>query len=49
MISLPQRQQMVQWVEQASAAGARRHQACELLGIAPTHAAALAAMRGVAG
>jgi hypothetical protein len=35
MISLPQRQQMVQWIEQASAAGARRHQACELLGIAP--------------
>jgi len=35
MISLPQRQQIMQWIEAASAAGARRHQACELLGIAP--------------
>ena len=35
MISLPQRQQIVQWVEQANAAGARCHKACELLGIAP--------------
>jgi transposase InsO family protein len=35
MISLPERQQIVQWVEQANRAGARAHQACELLGIAP--------------
>jgi len=35
MISLPERQQIVQWVEQASTAGARAHKACELLGIAP--------------
>jgi putative transposase len=35
MISLPQRQQIVQWVEQAATAGARAHKACELLGIAP--------------
>lgn len=35
MIPLPQRQQIVQWVEEASAAGARCHKACELLGIAP--------------
>ncbi len=34
MISLPQRQQIVQWVEAASTAGARAHKACELLGIA---------------
>ena len=33
MISLPQRQQIVQWVDEASVAGARRHKACELLGI----------------
>jgi len=33
MIPLPQRQQIVQWVEEASAAGARCHKACELLGI----------------
>ncbi len=35
MIPLPERQQMMQWVEEASATGARRHKACELLGIAP--------------
>lgn len=35
MISLPERQQIVQWVGQANAAGARSHKACELLGIAP--------------
>jgi len=35
MIPLPQRQQIVHWVEEASAAGARCHKACELLGIAP--------------
>ena len=35
MIALPQRQQIVQWVEEANAAGARCHKACELLGIAP--------------
>jgi len=35
MISLPERQQIVQWVTQANTAGARAHQACELLGIAP--------------
>jgi len=35
MIPLPQRQQIVQWVEQANTAGARAHKACELLGIAP--------------
>lgn len=35
MIPLPERQQMVQWVGEANAAGARRHKACELLGIAP--------------
>ena len=33
MIALSQRQQIVQWVDEASAAGARRHKACELLGI----------------
>jgi len=33
MISLPQRQQIVQWVDEASVAGARRHKACVLLGI----------------
>lgn len=33
MISLSQRQQIVQWVDEAGAAGARRHKACELLGI----------------
>ncbi len=33
MISLPQRRQIVQWVDEASVAGARRHQACALLGI----------------
>ena len=33
MISLSQRQQIVQWVDEASAAGARRHQACAQLGI----------------
>ncbi len=35
MIALPERQQIVQWVEEASTAGARAHKACELLGIAP--------------
>jgi transposase InsO family protein len=35
MIPLPQRQQIVQWVEEANTAGARCHKACELLGIAP--------------
>jgi len=35
MIPLPERQQILQWVEQASAAGARCHKACELLDIAP--------------
>lgn len=35
MISLPERQQIVQWVAEASTAGARAHKACELLGIAP--------------
>jgi len=35
MISLPQRQQIMQWVEEANTAGARSHKACELLGIAP--------------
>ena len=33
MIPLSQRQQIVQWVDEASTAGARRHKACELLGI----------------
>ena len=32
MIALPERQQILQWVEEASAAGARAHKACELLG-----------------
>jgi len=35
MIPLPQRQQIVEWVEEANTAGARAHKACELLGIAP--------------
>jgi len=35
MIPLPERQQIVHWVDEAHAAGARRHTACELLGIAP--------------
>ena len=34
MISLPERQQIVHWVEEANTAGARAHKACELLGIA---------------
>ena len=33
MIPFSQRQQIVQWVDEASTAGARRHKACELLGI----------------
>jgi putative transposase len=33
MIPLPQRQQIVAWVEAANTAGARSHKACELLGI----------------
>jgi len=33
MISLSQRRQIVQWVDEANVAGARRHKACELLGI----------------
>ena len=35
MISLPQRQQIMQWVEEANTAGARCDKACELLGITP--------------
>jgi putative transposase len=35
MISLPERQQILQWVDEANSAGARRHKACELLGITP--------------
>ena len=35
MIPLPQRQQIVKWVEEANTAGARSHKACELLGVAP--------------
>ena len=35
MIGLAERVQIVQWVAEASAAGARRKRACELLGIAP--------------
>ena len=35
MIPLPQRQQIVEWVEEANTAGARSHKACELLSIAP--------------
>ena len=35
MIPIPERQQIVHWVAEASAAGARRHKSCELLGIAP--------------
>ena len=35
MIPLPERQQIAHWVDEANAAGARRHKACELLGIAP--------------
>ncbi len=35
MIALPERQQILQWVEEANAAGARAHKACDLLGIAP--------------
>ncbi len=33
MISLSERKRILTWVEQASAAGARRRQACELLGL----------------
>ena len=33
MITRPEREQMLQWVDQASAQGARRAQACDLLGI----------------
>ena len=35
MIPLSEREQMVQWVDEANVAGARRHKACELLGITP--------------
>ena len=35
MIAFPEHEQIVQWVDEATAAGARRHKACELLGIAP--------------
>jgi len=35
MISHPERQQIMQWVEAEKATGARCHKACELLGIAP--------------
>ena len=35
MIALSERQQILQWVEEANAAGARAHKACDLLGIAP--------------
>ena len=35
MIPIPERQQIVRWVAEANAAGARRHKACELLDIAP--------------
>jgi transposase InsO family protein len=35
MIAFPERAQIVRWVDEASAAGARRHKACERLGIAP--------------
>jgi putative transposase len=34
MITLSERQQIVSWLDEAHAAGARRHRACELLGIA---------------
>ena len=47
MIALPERQQIIQWVEQANTAGARSHKACELLGIRATHAAALVPMWGI--
>lgn len=33
MISLSEREQILQWIDEAHAQGARRHQACELLGI----------------
>ena len=33
MISVPERQQIITWVEEARAAGARQAQACQLLGI----------------
>lgn len=33
MISLPERQQIMSWVDEAHAAGARRTKACELIGI----------------
>ena len=35
MISFSEREQIVQWVDEATAGAARRHKACELLGIAP--------------
>ena len=35
MIPLSERRQIVQWVDEASAAGARRRKACERLGITP--------------
>ncbi len=35
MIPLSERQQIVQWIDEANAAGARRKPACELLGISP--------------
>ena len=35
MIHLPERQRILQWVDEASAAGARIRQACDLLGISP--------------
>lgn len=35
MIPLPEREQIVHWVDEAQAAGARRHKACEVLALAP--------------
>jgi hypothetical protein len=35
MIAFPERTHSVQWIDEATAGGARHHKACELLGISP--------------
>lgn len=47
MISVPERQQIITWVEEARAAGARQAQACQLLGITLRSFATVAANGGI--
>lgn len=35
MIPLPEREKIVQWVDEANEAGARRQKACEMIGLSP--------------